>query len=80
MKGSFVTFALAAGLNSAAIQLFRDSASPAVVTLSTHRKVVPDPIQRDALRRRQTVTETLDNGVSTNSRMHAVSESGSLRR
>jgi len=38
-------------------------ASPAVVGLSIQRNIVQDPVKRDVLRRRQTVTETLDNEV-----------------
>ena len=81
MRSSFFT-ALAAALlasNSAAIHLFQRDASPAVVRLGTQRKAVQDPVKRDALRRRQTVTETLDNGVSSHSRMYAVRKNGSLR-
>ena len=68
MKYFFSLTALAAGLlasTSSAIQLFERDASPAVVRLGTHRKAVQDPVKRDALRRRQTVTATLDNGVSS---------------
>lgn len=64
MRNSFFT-ALATGLlfsSSAAIHLFQRDASPAVVRLDTQRKPVQNPVKRDALRRRQTVTETLDNG------------------
>ena len=48
---------------STAIQVLQHEASPAVVRLVTHRKAVRDPVERDTLRQRQTVTETLDNGV-----------------
>ena len=67
MRYFFFT-ALAAGLlagSSSAIQLYKDRASPAIVQLGTHRKAVQDPVKRDTIRRRQTVTETLDNGVSS---------------
>ena len=66
MRFFFFT-ALAAGLlagSSSAIQLYQGDASPAIVKLGTHRKAVQDPVKRDTIRRRQTVTETLDNGVS----------------
>ena len=82
MRSSFFT-ALAAGLlasSSTAIHLFQRDASPAVVRLGTHRNAVQDPVKRDVLRRRQTVTETLDNGVSSHSRMHAIRESCSWYR
>ena len=82
MKHFFFT-ALAAALlasSSSAFKIFQDDPSPAVVRLGTHRKTVPDRVQRDALRRRQTVTETLDNEVSSWSRMHAVIASGDLAR
>lgn len=82
MRSCFFT-ALAVGLlasSSAAIHLFQRDASPAVVRLGTYRKAVQDPVKRDGLRRRQTLTETLDNGVSSHSRMHAVRESGGLQR
>lgn len=77
MRSYFYIAFLAAGLlasSSTAINLFQRNASPAVVTLGTYRKSVQDPVQRDTLRRRQTVTETLDNGVSSHSRIHAVKE------
>ncbi|CAD6591611.1 MAG: hypothetical protein ASARMPRED_005503 [Alectoria sarmentosa] len=64
MRSYFFT-ALAAGLlasSSAAIHLFQRDASPAVVRLGTQRKAVQNPVKRDALRRRQTIAETLDNG------------------
>lgn len=52
------TVALSA--TSVAIQLVeRDT--PNVVGLNLHRKAVQNPAQRDAIRQRQTVTETLDN-------------------
>lgn len=62
---SLTATALAAGLwasGSAALHLIeRDT--PNVVGLDLARRHVPDPVKRDALRRRQsqTVTETLDN-------------------
>ncbi|KAF6241546.1 hypothetical protein HO173_000257 [Letharia columbiana] len=64
MRSCFFT-ALAVGFlasSSAAIHLFQRDASPAVVRLGTYRKAVQDPVKRDGLRRRQTLTETLDNG------------------
>lgn len=82
MKNLFFR-ALAAGLlvsYSAAIHLSKRAASPAVVRLGTQRKAVHNPVKRDALRRRQTVTETLDNRVSSHSRIHIFSKSGSIRR
>ena len=75
--------ALVAGFlasSSAAVQLFQREASPAVVRLATHRKAVENPVKRDALRRRQTVTETLDNGVSSHSPMHSLRESRNHQR
>lgn len=62
MKSLTVT-ALAAGLlaSTNAIHLVQRD-SPNVVSLDTHRRSVQNPHKRDALRRRQTVTETLDNG------------------
>lgn len=61
MKSLTIT-ALAAGLlatTNAILLVQRDS--PNVVSLNTHRKSVENPRKRDALRRRQTVTETLTN-------------------
>lgn len=81
MRSSLYT-ALVAGLlasSSAAIHLFQRDASTAVVRLAINRKAVENPVKRDALRRRQTVTETLDNEVSSYSRMHALRESSSLQ-
>lgn len=37
--------------------------NPAVVKLGIQRKEVRDPVKRDALRKRQTVSQTLDNEV-----------------
>ena len=61
MRG-LATAALAAGLltSISALSLVQRDA-PNVVGLSTQRKVVSDPAKRDALRRRQTVSESLDN-------------------
>lgn len=80
MKSSFLTALVVALLacSSAAIHFFQRDASPAVVRLGTHRKAVQDPVKRDTLRRRQTLTVTLDNAVSLHSDMYVGRESGSL--
>ena len=59
---SLATAALAAGLLTltSALQLVQRDA-PNVIGLKTRRKIVQDPVRRDTLRRRQTVTESLDN-------------------
>ena len=57
-----VTTILTVGLLSAvsAVQLIQRNA-PNVVGLATQRRAVRNPIKRDGIRRRQTVTESLDN-------------------
>ncbi len=61
MKG-IASAALTAGLfaASSALQLVQRDA-PSVIGLKTQRKAVQNPVKRDAVRRRQTVTESLDN-------------------
>lgn len=54
--------------SSAATHLFQRNPLPAVIRLGTERKAVKDSVKRDTLRRRQTVTQTLDNGVSSPSK------------
>ena len=66
--------------SSGATHLFERNPSPAVIRLATQRKAVQDPVNRDALHRRQTVTQTLDNGVSSYPHMQAIREIGSLER
>ena len=66
MRSLILTALLAAVLSceSNALQILpQRGVSPAVVGLDIQRKHVQDPIDRDALRRRQTVTESLDNEV-----------------
>lgn len=61
MKG-LLAYALAAGLvtvTSAIHLIQRDN--PSVVSLQTQRKTVSNPVRRDAIRRRQTVSQALDN-------------------
>ena len=80
---SFLFTALAAVLfatSSAATQPLQHAAAPSIIRLPTHRKTVQDPVIRDALRRRQTVTETLDNGVSSHSRIYVITETRTLQR
>ena len=69
MRCSFIATLAAALLSStsAAIQVSQHDASPAIVSLRTQRKTVEDPVERDTLRRRQTVTEALNNEVSSHS-------------
>ena len=51
--------------NTAALRLVQPrDVSPSVVKLGIQRKAVDDPVKRDSLRRRQTVSQTLDNDVS----------------
>lgn len=59
---SLAVTALAAGLvvSSSALHIVQRD-TPNVVGLRIHRKAVLNPAKRDALRRRQTVTESLDN-------------------
>ena len=55
---------LAVGLllsGSGAIQLIQRDTSPAVVGFNIHKAYAQSPAKRDNIRRRQTVTETLDN-------------------
>lgn len=72
--------ALLSASSSAATHLFQRNPSPAVIRLGTQRKAVSDPVKRDTLRRRQTVTQTLDNGVSPSSRVNAIRRSRRLQR
>ncbi|KAI5922243.1 aspartic peptidase domain-containing protein [Camillea tinctor] len=62
---SAAAFALVASIISSvsveARNLQNDVAQPKVVNLSTQRKAVPNPVQRDRLRRRDTVRASLDN-------------------
>ncbi|KAF4637171.1 hypothetical protein G7Y89_g918 [Cudoniella acicularis] len=64
MRG-FSTFAVAAGLLSTCTEGIslhrRTDGPPRVVGFPVQRKSVPDPLQRDQLRRRGTVSATLDN-------------------
>ena len=55
-----VAFAAALLGPTSALQLVKRD-TPSVVGLQTQRKPVADPIKRDGIRRRQTVTESLDN-------------------
>ncbi|MCJ1458387.1 hypothetical protein MMC28_008759 [Mycoblastus sanguinarius] len=60
----FTLTALAAGLlasGSTAIHLVQRDTSPGVIGLNIHRNPVQNPVKRDAIRRRQTISETLDN-------------------
>ena len=59
---AIAAFALAAGLipASSALHLVQRN-TPNVVGLQTYRKAVQNPVKGDAIRRRQTVTESLDN-------------------
>jgi len=61
MKGS-LAHVLAANLITAtsAIHLIQRD-TPSVVSLQTQRKAVANPVRRDAIRRRQTVSQPLDN-------------------
>jgi len=60
---AMTAFALAAGLFTAspALHLVQRDATN-VVDLQTRRKAVQNPARRDAIRRRQTITQALDNG------------------
>ncbi|KAI0019004.1 eukaryotic aspartyl protease [Xylariomycetidae sp. FL0641] len=61
---STATLALAAGLLSVpahARNLPTGMSAPKVINLSTQRKAVPNPVKRDSLRRRGSVTAELDN-------------------
>jgi hypothetical protein len=63
-----MTFAVATGLLSSFIEAItlqkRTDGPPRVVGFPIQRKLVPDPISRDRLRRRaETVQATLDNEV-----------------
>lgn len=59
--------ALVAGLLSsstdALVMQERNTASSKVVGMDLQRRTVPDPVQRDRLRRRGSVAATLDNEV-----------------
>ena len=61
MKGLVISIAVA-GLCAAtsALQLIQRK-TPNVIGLKTQRKAVQNPVRRDALRRRGTVSESLDN-------------------
>lgn len=68
MRSTTSLLVLAAGMLSApanALNLRKSNGQSKVVSLSTERKPVTDPVRRDRLRRRDTVTAELDNEVST---------------
>ncbi|KAL6719599.1 hypothetical protein ACLMJK_001519 [Lecanora helva] len=61
MKGTVLAATLAGFLTaSSSLQLVQQD-TPNVVALKTQRKAVHNPVKRDTLRRRQTVTVSLDN-------------------